>query len=243
MHSLLINWREAMPNIKHLSVLALATAAAGACLAQDVGRVISTQPVVQQISVPQRVCTNQQVEVQQQKSGAGAVMGAIAGGAIGNQVGRGAGNAAATMIGIMGGAILGDRVEGAPPTQLQTVQNCTVQNTLENRTIGYNVVYEFGGKQYAVRMPNDPGPTISLQVSPVGAQPQDQVSAAPQAYQPPEYVQNAPVVYTQQTIVQPYYVQPVYAQPVYGPRYYPPVSLNLGFGYWGGGGHHHGHWR
>jgi hypothetical protein len=77
----------------------------------------------------------------------------------------------------------------------------------------------------------------------VGAQPQDQVSAAPQAYQPPEYVQNAPVVYTQQTIVQPYYVQPVYAQPVYGPRYYPPVSLNLGFGYWGGGGHHHGHWR
>jgi len=49
-------------------------------------------------------------------------------------------------------------------------------------------------------------------------------------------VQQAPVVYTQQTILQPYY-----AQPVYVPRYYPPVSLNLGFGYWGGG--HHGHWR
>jgi uncharacterized protein YcfJ len=226
-----------MITIQRLSILALATASAGACLAQDVGRVISTQPVVQQVSVPQRVCSNQQVEVQQQKSGAGAVMGAIAGGAIGNQVGRGAGNAAATMIGIMGGAILGDHVEGAPPTQLQTVQNCTVQNTLENRTIGYNVVYEFGGKQYSVRMPNDPGPTIALQVSPIGAPSQGLSSAAPQAYQQqPEYIQQAPVVISSQ----PVYVQPVYAQPVYGPRYYPPVSFNFGYGYWGGGHHH---WR
>lgn len=232
-----------MSQFKRFSVLALAATAAGASFAQDVGRVISTQPVIQQVSVPQRICSNQQIEVQQQKSGAGAVMGAVAGGAIGNQIGRGAGNAAATMIGIMGGAILGDRVEGAPATQLQTVQNCTLQNTLENRTIGYNVVYEFGGKQYSVRMPNDPGATIPLQVSPVGAQQQQgQASAAPPAYQgQPEYVQSAPVVYTQQTIVQPYYVQPVYAQPVYVPRYYPPVSLNLGFGHWGGG--HHGHWR
>lgn len=233
-----------MFTLKQASVLAIAAGAAGAGLAQDVGRVISTQPVVQQISVPQRVCVNQQIEVQQQKSGAGAVMGAIAGGALGNQVGRGAGNAAATMIGIMGGAMLGDRVEGAPATQLQTVQNCTTQNTLENRTIGYNVVYEFGGKQYAVRMPNDPGPTIALQVSPVGAQTQAPSTPAPQAYQQqqPDYSQPAPTVYTQQTIIQPYYVQPVYAQPIYAPRYYPPVSLNLGFGYWGGGGHH-GHWR
>jgi len=231
-----------MFTIQRLSIRAMATAATGASLAQDVGRVISTQPVVQQIAVPQRVCTNQQVEVQQQKSGAGALLGAVAGGAVGNQIGRGAGNAAATMLGIVGGAMLGERVEGAPPTQLHTVQNCTIQNTLENRTIGYNVVYEFGGKQYSVRMPNDPGATIPLQVSPVGAQPQGQVSAAPPAYQQqPEYVQNAPVVYTQQTIVQPYYVQPVYAQPVFVPRYYPPASLNLGYGYWGGG--HHGHWR
>jgi len=226
-----------MSQFKRFSVLALTAAAAGASFAQDVGRVISTQPVIQQVNVPQRVCTNQQVEVQQPKSGAGAVMGAIAGGAIGNQVGRGAGNAAATMIGIMGGAMLGDRVEGAPATQLQTVQNCTLQNTTENRTIGYNVVYEFGGKQYSVRMPNDPGPTIALQVAPVGTQAQAPVSTAQPVYQQqPEYVQQAPVVYTQQTILQPYY-----AQPVYVPRYYPPVSLNLGFGYWGGG--HHGHWR
>lgn len=216
---------------KRFGVMALAAAAAGTCLAQDVGRVISTQPVVQQISVPRQVCTSQQVEVQAQKSGAGAVMGAIAGGAVGNQLGQGAGNAAATMLGIVGGAMLGDRVEGAPPAQLQTVQSCSTQNTLENRTIGYNVVYEFGGKQYSVRLPNDPGPTIALQVSPVGAQPQNVGAAAAPVYQQqPEYVQAAPVVIT----------QPVYAQPVYVQRYYPPVSVNLGFGYWGG---YHGHWR
>lgn len=243
-----------MFTLKKVSVLALAAGAGGAGLAQDVGRVVSTQAVIQQVSVPQRICTHQQVEVQAQKSGAGALMGALAGGALGNQVGRGTGNAAATMVGIMGGAMLGDRVEGPPATQLQTVQNCTIQNTLESRTIGYNVVYEFAGKQYAVRMPNDPGPTIALQVLPVGAQTQTQAptasslpSPAAQAYlqKQPDYVQPAPVVYTQQTIVQPYYVQPAYVQPfysgpVFAPRYHPSISLNLGLGH---GGRHHRHWR
>jgi|LNAP01.1.fsa_nt_gb hypothetical protein len=34
-----------------------------------------------------------------------------------------------------------------------------------------------------------------------------------------------------------YAAPPVYATPYYGPAYIgPPVSLNFGFGYWGGGG-------
>ena len=135
--------------------------------AQEIGKVISSIQVIQQVSVPRQVCSQEQVAVQPNKSGAGAAMGAIAGGAIGNQIGGGSGKAAATILGIFGGAILGDKIEGAPVPQTQTVQSCTTQNMIENRVIGYNVTYEFNGKQYNVQMPHDPGSTVKLNVSPV----------------------------------------------------------------------------
>ena len=201
-----------------LLTLSALLAASGACLADDVGRVIASTPVVQQVGVPRQVCSTEQVAVQGPKSGAGAAMGAIAGGALGNQVGRGAGNAAATVLGIVGGAILGDRIEGAPQAQVQDVQRCSTQTVYENRTVGYNVTYEYAGKQYTVQLPQDPGPSIRLQVSPMGA--------AVQA--PAEPVQ----VVTPATVVVP--ARPVY----YAQPYYPPVSIGLGFGYWD-----HRHWR
>jgi uncharacterized protein YcfJ len=138
-------------------------------MAQETGRVLSSTPVIAQVAQPRNVCTTEQVAVQPQKSGAGALMGAVAGGAMGNAVGGGSGKAAATMLGIVGGAILGNNIEGAPVTQVQNVQHCGVQTFYEPRTVAYNVVYEYAGKQYSVQMPNDPGPTVQLQISPVGA--------------------------------------------------------------------------
>jgi uncharacterized protein YcfJ len=135
--------------------------------AQEVGNVISRTAVYQQVSVPRQVCTQTQVNVPGQTSGAGAAMGAIAGGAIGNAIGKGEGRAIATMIGVIGGAIAGDKVEGPQATQTQTQQTCTTQQVYENRLTGYNVVYEFAGKQYNVQLPRDPGPTIKLQITPV----------------------------------------------------------------------------
>ncbi len=52
-----------------------------------------------------------QVEIRQQNSGGGAVLGAIIGGLIGNQFGRGSGRAAATAAGVVGGAVVGNNVE------------------------------------------------------------------------------------------------------------------------------------
>ena len=135
-------------------------------LAQEVGKVISSVQVIQQVSVPRQVCSQEQVAVQQNKSGAGAAMGAIAGGVLGNQIGGGNGKAAATALGIFGGAIFGNNIEGAPVPQTQTVQNCMTQNIIENRVTGYNVTYEFNGKQYNVQLPRDPGPTIKLNITP-----------------------------------------------------------------------------
>ncbi len=157
-------------------VVALPAAAQNA--GREMGRVISSVPVMQQVAVPRQVCTNEEVYVPGAKSGAGAVMGGIAGGVIGNQVGGGAGRAVATMIGIVGGAALGNSIEGGgePRTQLQ--QRCTTQTTYETQTMGYNVTYEYAGKQYTVQMQQDPGAWVPLQVAPA-AQPYNQPYSQP----------------------------------------------------------------
>lgn len=232
--------------MKHLLLLSVALLSAELSWAQDVGRVLSATPVQQQVGVPRQVCSNEQVTVQQPKSGAGAMMGALAGGAMGNAVGQGGGRAAATVIGLMGGAILGDRIEGNSPSYNQNVQRCTTQTFYENRTVAYNVVYEFAGKQYSVQMPNDPGPTIRLQVTPVGANapvstpPVNQYSGAyapAPAYAPVQsYVQEPEPGYyapSAAVVVPQYYV---------APRAYQPIGLNLNLGYRDGYRSHHRHY-
>lgn len=187
--------------------------------AQDVGRVISSTPVVQQVGVPRQVCSNEQVMVQPPKSGVGSVVGAIAGGAIGGAMSPGRGQGAATVVGAIGGALIGDRMEGRPELEARDVQRCGTQTFYENRTVAYNVVYEFAGKQYAVQMPNDPGPTIALNVSPQGSVPPAGAMASPVYVQPATVVMGPPVYRS-------YYPAP----------YYPPVAIE--FGYWG-----HRHWH
>jgi uncharacterized protein YcfJ len=244
--------------MKKLLLLPLALITSGVALAQDVGRVISATPIIQQVGVPRQVCTTEQVAVQQQKSGAGALMGAIAGGAMGYAVGGGAGKAAATVLGLIGGAALGDTVEGGRSAQDQNAQRCTTQNFFENRPVAYNVVYEFGGKQYSVQMPNDPGPTLQLQVSPVGAASRVAPQATTVTYAQPTYQQPASSqpVYQQQTYAQPVYQQPVYVavepqvyyvSPGYysQPNYFPVVTA-VGVGWLLGSqryGYGHARWH
>ncbi len=208
----------------------LLLATASLAQAQEIGQVISRDAVYQQIAVPRQTCSQMPVAVQNPTSGGGALMGAIAGGAVGSQIGGGSGQALATMIGVVGGSMMGDRIEN-PGTQVQNQTTCTTQNFMENRLVGYNVVYEYAGKQHSVQLPQDPGPTIQLQVTPV---------AVAQAVAPAPVVISQPqTVVTQPSVV--YVPAPVY-------RSYPPIYTNLNFG-WGwrsgfhGGGHRHGHWR
>jgi len=226
-----------------LLTLALCTFATAA-LAVDLAKVLSATPVVQQVSVPRQVCSTQEVLVQQPKSGAGAVVGAIVGGALGSAAGgHGAGRAAATVIGAVGGSVVGDRIEGSPDAELRSVQNCTTQNIYENRTVAYNVVYEYAGKQYTAQMPHDPGPTLALQIGPADAVSNNLPAQQQQPQQQRSYAADIPVYDEPLPVV---VARPVY--PVYYPRpyyYYPPVRLDLGFGYWSGGhrGHSHRRWR
>ena len=251
-------------------VSSILAAASTAAMAQDVGRVLSSTAIISQVSVPRQVCTQEVVQVQNTapatKTGAGVLMGGIAGGAMGNAVGNGSGRAAATILGVLGGAILGDRIEGGSPTpqvttSQQTVNRCSTQNFLENRTTGYQVVYEYAGKQYSVQMPQDPGPTIQLQIAPVQATmpapaPQTAPRAVSQAEPAPAVLAQAPVlqepapvysntVITTGTEYQPFYTAPavVYAAPVViasAPRYYHRPTVGATFVFRGGHGHGNG---
>jgi uncharacterized protein YcfJ len=253
-----------------LALGAIAFGLAAPASAQEVGRVISSTALISQVSTPRQVCAQEVVQVQNQtpatKTGAGAVIGAVAGGAVGNSVGQGSGRALATILGVIGGAFVGDRVEGGSPVQVttsqQTINRCSTQNFIENRTTGYQVVYEYAGKQYSVQMPQDPGPTIQLQVAPVG-----QVLPAPAAQTAPRVVsqvesgavsadaapvQSDSVVLVSQSPYQPVYqTQPdpffavapvvVTAPGYYYPQYYPRpafgASLVIRSGHYGHGGY------
>ena len=61
--------------MKQWTFLFLAAASVTGVGAQELGRVISSIPVVQQMAVPRQVCTTEQIGVQQPNSGAGAFMG------------------------------------------------------------------------------------------------------------------------------------------------------------------------
>jgi uncharacterized protein YcfJ len=217
-----------MTTLKYYKQCAIVAAVTLACSswAQEQAHVISSTPVYQSVTVTQQICGTSPMVVNQPKSGAGAVMGAIAGGAIGNSLGHGAGNAADTAIGVMSGAIMGDRLESQPAT-VQNVQTCSPQASQQNKLAYYNVKYEFAGKQYDVQMPNDPGPVITVSVTPqVNGNNTIPTSSA---------VGAAPVM--SQTTVVP---AQVYAAPSIYPYGYPysygpsPISMSFGFGYYGG---------
>ena len=151
--------------------LVCSSAAWAQAAAPEMAQVLSRTPVYEQVHVPQQVCTPVATTT---TSGAGALMGAIAGGAIGHQIGGGSGQALATMAGVIGGAMLGDRIEA--PVAGNTV-HCTVQHTTQNRIVGYQVVYTYAGKQYQTQLPYDPGSTLALQITPVGALPSSATAA------------------------------------------------------------------
>ena len=213
--------------MKRTVLFALLTLGAASSFSQEMGRVISSTPVTQQVAVPRQVCTTEQVMQPGSKSGAGALVGAIAGGAIGNSIGHGNGRAAATAIGLIGGAIVGDRIEGGGTGQVQNVQRCSTQTYYENRTVSYTVVYEYAGRQYTVQMASDPGPFVRLQVTPIGSS--QTPGAAPMAattYVEPLYPADAtdPNSYS-------YYSAPaIYATPVV-PRYYRPATVYVNLDY------------
>ncbi|MGZ8289949.1 MAG: glycine zipper 2TM domain-containing protein [Telluria sp.] len=158
-----------------LGVCALPLAQAQVAEFEDYGNVTRVQPRVERFSQPRQECRTEYVQVpvaqQQQRSAGGAILGALAGGVIGNQVGGGSGRAAATAAGVLAGAAIGDRVgndnRAAPPPgyQEQAVRQCRTVDSVESRTMGYDVTYDYRGRTYTTLMQRDPGNRVRLRVS------------------------------------------------------------------------------
>jgi uncharacterized protein YcfJ len=242
--------------------LVLAALAPALGHAAQYATVVSSTPVVASVNVPRRVCSEGQQFVQPQASGAGAVIGAIAGGLLGNTVGGGFGRAAATGVGAVAGAAIGNSVEASqyPPASVP-VQRCQTVGGYENRTVGYDVVYEYNGQRYSTRMDRDPGARLAIDVRPAyGAAPLDRVGPQAGDYGMPQDDARAPASPVPYDDAQRLYDEPqpmyapasgyavqrpayVYGQPAYvvAPPVYavPPVSIGIGYGYWGGRRHWH----
>lgn len=148
-----------------LTVSGACAVCAATAFAQEQGRVLSAIPVMQQVAIPQQVCHNEMVYAQRQPSGAGAILGAVVGGLAGSAIGGGSGRAAATALGAFGGSIVGNNVEAGPPGYVPMLR-CGMQTYYENRTVAYDVTYEYAGRRYTTRTQYDPGPWIPLSVQP-----------------------------------------------------------------------------
>lgn len=234
--------------MKHSVLFAALGLAAFGAAAQEVGNVISSVPVIQQVAVPRTTCAPTMVEAQPMTSGGGGLLGAIAGGVIGSTIGGGSGTGAAIVAGTALGAIVGNNIEASNARAQQVATpNCVTETSYENRTVAYNVTYEYAGRQYTVQMPYDPGSTLRLQVTPLTQAPPPvtggAVTAPPVLMQatPAPAIATAPVLVPAPIVVQPYPVYPAAPYPYYRP-FYPPVNFSLGFVFGGHRhGHHHGH--
>ncbi|MGI4849424.1 MAG: glycine zipper 2TM domain-containing protein [Janthinobacterium lividum] len=139
----------------------------------DNARVVRVQPRIEQVSMPQEECRNEVETVQAPNNNGGrglggALIGGIAGGILGNQVGGGSGRTAATAIGAIGGALAGENVANntaAPQGYAQReVRRCHTVNRVVERPNGYDVTYQYQGRNYSTVMANSPGSSIRVNV-------------------------------------------------------------------------------
>lgn len=169
------------------AILSLTALLPFAAQADEYAPVIARSEIVQGFPVSRQVCRTEQVSVPAERSGAGAVVGGVAGGLLGHTVGEGSGKIAATAVGAIAGAIVGDRVANRDADgyyETRNVQRCSNVTEMENRVVGYNVTYEYAGKQYSTRMARDPGSHVQLRISVVGGD-----DTGPVAYSEPNYSQ------------------------------------------------------
>lgn len=128
-------------------------------------RVVSAVPIREAVSsAPREECWTEYSEGSGGNRTAGAVIGGIAGGLIGHQIGSGSGNTAATIAGALGGAAVGNEV-ARRNSDPRAVERCRTVADQSDRVVGYDVVYRFQGREFNARLPYDPGPDLSVNVT------------------------------------------------------------------------------
>ena len=143
----------------------------------DFAQVVNVEPRYRQVRVsePVRECWQ---ETSYASDGpfsynniGGTLIGATLGTVVGNQVGHGRGKDVARVAGALIGGAIGANVSRDRQRQLygdqrRTHERCDVhyRDSWEERVDGYNVTYEYAGREYVTQMPYDPGERIQVRV-------------------------------------------------------------------------------
>jgi len=173
-----------------LAIATLSAVAAPAFGAEftDRARVLGVHPIHEQIPVAREECWNdvqrgyEERRVTRADTGAaigpGTVLGAVIGGVVGHQFGNSSGgHDRGTAAGAIVGGLIGNQVDrdnrGAPPpsTEIErvpverNVERCRTVNEVRDATVGFDVRYEYLGRQFSTRMDRDPGRFIRVAVN------------------------------------------------------------------------------
>jgi Predicted outer membrane lipoprotein len=134
-------------------------------------RVISSVPVYDTVNDPQRECwtETQGYETRNYRSdnSGSTVLGAIVGGLVGSTVGHGNGRVAAAAVGAATGAVVGNNWNDGDRRVIEPrqVERCRTTDHVRQVVSGYDVRYRFEGREFATRLPYDPGRWLTLNVN------------------------------------------------------------------------------
>ena len=143
----------------------------------DSAPVISSVPVYQTVTEPQQQCWSESVtSYEEYRSPTGVILGGLTGGILGNTMARGHGRGAATVVGAAIGAVVGDHIANRNNVAVavsRPVQRCQTVESYRQVVTGYQVTYNYNGRNMTVMLPYDPGARVPVQVGVAvnGAQP------------------------------------------------------------------------
>lgn len=177
-------------HVLSLAIASIAAAAAPAAFADsfpDSARVLSARPVYERIPVSREECWNDRVRGYEERRvtrtdtgaaiGPGTVLGAVVGGVIGHQFGNSSGGRdRGTAAGAIVGGLVGNQIDrdnqGGPSSSTEIervpvtrdVQRCRTVEEVREATVGYDVRYEYRGRQFSARLPHDPGRMLPVRI-------------------------------------------------------------------------------
>jgi uncharacterized protein YcfJ len=122
----------------------------------DRARVIDSRPIYGEAGTHEE-CWNEDRHSYERNRGVGTALGAIAGGVIGHQIGSGTGNTAATIAGAVGGGVVGNHLARRGEENGRNCRTVRDDNDNSRDVLGYDVRYEYQGREYQTRLDHDPG--------------------------------------------------------------------------------------
>ena len=172
---------------------------------RDSAPVVSSVPVYQTVSEPQQQCWTESItSYQERRSPSRAILGGLTGGLLGSTIGRGNGRVASAAVGAAIGALVGDHLgnrDNSAVAVTRPIQRCQTAQNYRQVLTGYQVTYNYNGRDTTVVLPYDPGPRVTVEISVPG-------SAAQSAYIGPPV---ALVAYEQRRV--PVWEQKPYKRP------------------------------